>query len=337
MNETTENAVPAAGKWRLELLLGALVLALPALCVRLVGMMGQYQAPAVSQVQRQQTIVVPVPARPGGIYARSRHGYVLVAGTSQVPSCYADPELIGEKNLTESAIQIAPSLNSSPVDLQNMLVLRQDRRFVWLKRELTGQEAANVTAMRVPGIGITHEWRRDYPLGQIGSCVVGFRTKDGKGGEGMELFAEKYINGQDGLRAFVADARRRPIWPIEEQSTRPRDGANVYLCLDSVIQEQLQTAVNAVNEQYKAKWAVGVVADPNTGEILAMYSTPSYDPNEYSTTPAANRTNKVIVNPYEPGSALKPVFAAVAVDMGMATWQTQINCENGVYLAPRGG
>ncbi|MGB2820011.1 MAG: penicillin-binding protein 2, partial [Phycisphaerae bacterium] len=170
-----------------------------------------------------------------------------------------------------------------------------------------------------------------------GATVVGFRLHDGAGGGGLELSLDRHLRAADGRRVILADAFRRPIWPVAEQSRPPRDGCSVFLCLDAVIQDVLQNAVAASVQEFDAKWGTGVVVDPRTGEVLAMCSVPSFDPGRFQHAAAGSRTNRAVCVPFEPGSALKPVFAAAAVDAALVTYQTQVYCENGSYRAHRGG
>ena len=117
----------------------------------------------------------------------------------------------------------------------------------------------------------------------------------------------------------------------------PRDGRHVFLSIDTGIQGFLEEAVGQAIEKYHAKWGVGILVNPQSGQVLAMCSLPSFNPNEYSRAEQDAVTNKALSVPYEPGSALKPVFAAAAVDAGVMTYDTPIFCENGLYVAPRGG
>jgi cell division protein FtsI/penicillin-binding protein 2 len=134
-----------------------------------------------------------------------------------------------------------------------------------------------------------------------------------------------------------ADARRRAIWPVDEESRPPKDGGHVFLTLDATIQGYLDKAVRSAFETHKGKWATGIVIDPNTGTILAMCSYPNFDPNTFNTSSPDSRLCRAIAVPYEPGSAMKGVFAAAVVDAGLMTFDTKIDCMNGSYSAPNGG
>ena len=322
---------------RLNLLFGLLALGAVALCVRLALLVGVDPADAAARARRQQRMVVPLPGRPGGIFVRTRRSYVPAAISRQVPSCFVDPFLLRDDEIADVCIALGEVLSVHPVHLQEQIIRRRTKRFLWVRRGMTQAEAEAVLARRLPAVGITHEWCRAYPCGPLAATVVGFRQRDGVGAGGLELSFDRQLTAADGRRVILADARRRPIWPVAEESRCPADGSNVFLCLDAVIQEALQQAVNESVEQFDAQWGAGVVLDPRTGDVLAMCSAPSYDPADYQHATAARRTNRAICTPYEPGSALKPIYAAAAVEAGLVGYQTQVFCENGVYHAPRGG
>jgi len=323
--------------WRFNLVFALLLLALAGLAVRLGWLMHTAPADVRGQVQLQHKRTIPIPGRPGSIFARSLGGPVLLAGSRQAPGCFVDPALVDDERIGDVAIRAGQALNLDPFDVQAELLRRRKDRFVWLKRRITPREAEAVGALGLDAIGIMHEWQRKYPCGPLAGTVVGFRTRDGRPGHGVELAAANWLAASDGRRVCIVDSARRPIWPVIEQSTQPRDGRNVFLCIDAVIQGYLQDAVAGAVEQYEAKWGVGVVVDPQTGEVLAMCSVPTFDPNRFNETSAEARTNRAVSMPYEPGSALKPIFAAAAVDEGVVTYQTRIDCGNGTYYARKGG
>ena len=328
---------PPDGKWRCEILFGLLLLAVVGLCVRLSLLVARGPADAPQLALTQQRMVVPLPARPGGIYARSGDSYVPLALSKQVPSCYADPSLLRDDELADTAIGVADVLGLDPRDVLHELVTRRRKRFAWLGRQISLAQAEAIRSLGMPAVGIIHEWRREYPSGTLAATVIGFRRRDGEPGGGLELSQQKYLGAQDGRRVMLADARRRPIHPLPDDSRPPRDGDNVFLCLDAVIQGFLQEAVAESVERFDAQWGTGIVVDPHTGEVLAMCSVPTFDPNAYNTTPADSMTNRAITMPFEPGSAFKPIIAAAAVDAGVVTYDTKIFCENGVYRARRHG
>ncbi|HHH76689.1 MAG TPA: penicillin-binding protein 2 [Phycisphaerae bacterium] len=135
----------------------------------------------------------------------------------------------------------------------------------------------------------------------------------------------------------MADSRRRPIWRVPHECSDLKDGGDVYLCLDAVIQGFLEEAVASAVAKFGAEWGTGMVVDPNTGRVLAMCSNPHFDPNTYWQADASTMTNRAISCPVEPGSIFKPIIAAAAVEAGLVNFETKIFCEHGRYYAHRGG
>ncbi len=326
-----------SGTWRYNLVFGLLMLVVPLLCVRVGFSMRTHRAHALRVAERQQRIERPVPGRAGSIYARAGRGYVPLAVSRQVPSCFADPLLLKDKEIWCVASRLARVLESNVLNIGQKLLSRRNRRFVWLKRNVTSTEAAAVRSLKVAAIGIQYEWRREYPSAKLARTVVGFRLRDERGGGGLELTLHRSLAARDGKRVSLTDASRRAIWEITQSSFPPSDGCHVFLTLDAVIQQFLQDAIDQSVVRFDAEWATGIVVDPSNGKVLAMCSIPTFDPSRFNEVSPDDRTNLAISTPFEPGSAFKPIIAAAAVESGVVTYDTQIDCENGVYRARRGG
>ena len=308
-------------------------------------------AQIVKQTKRAKSaeeIWKKVPARPGSVYVSNRHSYTLAATSRLVPSCFVDPSLLSVEELKKVSRQLAAILDEYPTgpacesyireiftNLKNRK--KQGSRFTWVKREISREQSQAIRGLKNRAIGIQKEWRREYPNGNFAGPVLGFRRKDNKPGAGVEYSLDRLIKATAGKRVMKSDARRRPIYGVTEKTIRPEDGHNVYLTLDATIQKYLQAAVCESVEKFDAQWGVGIIMDPKTGDILAMVSAPTFDPNKYNKTPLKKMDNRCISCAYEPGSIFKPLFAASAVSEGLMTYKTKINCEGGVYHARRGG
>ncbi len=312
-------------------------LALIVLLGRVAWILHTRSAGASETARRQQRVVVKLPARPGNIFARARGRYALLAGSKQSPYCYADPSIIPDDQLASVATKSALAVGMDPAQALALLHSRRFARFVVLKRELSDEQAGAVRELGLRAVGVDYDWQRVYPADELAASVLGYRRRDGQAGAGLELSMDRCLAAADGRRVLLADARRRPIWPVSAESSPPADGKHVFLSIDTAIQGFLERAVGESVEKFDAKWGVGIVVNPRTGQVLAMCSTPPFNPNRYNTYGQDCVTNKAICAPYEPGSAMKPVFAAAAVQAGAATYQTEIFCENGAYHARRGG
>jgi cell division protein FtsI (penicillin-binding protein 3) len=326
------------GTLRYDLIFGLLILTVAGLCVRMAWLVRDGQAKALPLAERQHRMEIPLPARPGNIFARVGKRYTLLAGSKQVPYCYIDPAMIKDEQIEEVSRKVAKVLDMKASEVQELIYARRDTSFCVVKADLSEAQVQAVRAMRSRPIQVKFAWQREYPSADLAATVIGFRQRtDGTPGAGLEMTQNKYLASEEGLSVFLGDAQRRPIWEVPEESRLPRDGQHVFLCIDAAVQGFLQDALKESVDKYRAKWGSGIVVNPQTGQILAMSAYPTFDPGQYSASPPENVTNKTICVPYEPGSALKPVYAAAAVDAGVATFETMINCEGGVYNAPRGG
>jgi len=333
-----ENQTDAAGESRrCDVVFGLLLAAIVALCAWLLVLMRTVGPKAVSRACRQQQMAIPLPGRPGAIFARSGRRYVPLAISRQVPSCYADPFLLKDSQLAEVPIAVGEALGIDPRRVQSELLRCRKKRFAWIERQIGPSQAQAISRLGLRAVRIAYEWRREYPNDDLAATVIGFRRIDGVAGAGLELTQNRYLAAKDGRRVVVADAARRAIWPLPAASRLPVDGANVFLTLDAVVQSYLQEAVSASVAKFSAEWGTGVVVDPQTGRVLAMCSVPSFDPNDYGAADPANITNRAVSVPFEPGSVFKPIIAAGAVEADVVDYQTRVFCENGIYHAHRGG
>lgn len=324
-------------KWRFHLLFGLLAAAMLAMAGRVAYLQFWHGGDLAGRAERQQRRVIVLPARPGNIFGRTRGGYVLMAGSRQVPSCYADPVLLGEDGLAPAAKAVADAVGGSEQQLHQMMLARRQRRFVYLLRDMPAAHAEAVGKLKIRGVRMMHEWRRHYPDGCLAAHVIGFRRIDGVAGAGIELQADRWLTARDGVKVVRIDAARFGRYAYVERYQPPVDGSHVVLTLDVVVQGFLERALIQAAERYSAVAAWGVVMDPNTGEILAIGSAPTFDPNRYSEALPEQRRNRAIVDPYEPGSSFKPFVAVGAVQLQKATIDTKFFCHNGLYRAYRGG
>ena len=321
-------------------------LGLIALGVRLFIFQQSCQAEKAAQALAQQQRTVILPARRGTIFANSHSMRVALASSRQVPSCFADPSIIRDEEFQPISDALAPVLGMKPQDIFARLTANRHDKFVWLARRLDDKVAQKVVQtmqeMRLPGrnevpcVGIQSEWRRYYPNGSLAAHVVGFAGapsagEDAKGLEGMELNCDEILRAIDGKRVLLVDAGRRAYGSQPEEYIAPQDGNHVQLTIDAVIQGFLEEALEARVEFCRAESGVGVVMNPQTGEILALANVPTYDLNNFSKADMESRRNRAITDPYEPGSAFKPFIAVQALAKGAVRMGEVIDCHQGAY------
>lgn len=334
-------------------LFGLLAVGLAALLVRLLMFQSRCQGDMIKLAEKQQRITYDIPGRRGDIYARSYSMPVLLAGSRQAPGVFADPMFIapdpaegGQGNVHDALVQVAASAAEAlhlPID-QVLGDLEEGRRakrhFIWLARDVDDQTVKRIKALRLRGVNVKDEWRREYPNGTLAAHVVGFASRDSNGlesgGEGMELYADGYLRAEDGHNIVWGDAARRAIWDAPDGYLAPKDGHHVQLTIDVIIQQKLEEKLAEAVAKFKAESGIGVVVDVRNGEILALANVPTFDLNAYGKARPEELRNRAIVDPYEPGSVFKPFVASAAMAMGKVRLGEEIFCNNGAYVCRPG-
>ena len=252
----------------------------------------------------------------------------MVAASNKIQTIFADPLIIKEPE--NVSVRLASIVNMDAIEIYKLITESQNRRYAKIKTGATQQQCN--AADEIYGIGIESDWRRHYPTGRLAAHTVGFTSIDNQGLEGIELQYDKELAGSPGQNVFFADASsiRRPV-RLKGSSWYSVDGNGIILTIDAAIQQFARTELLKQYESYECRSAVAIVAEPQTGAVLAMVSLPDFEPNNIRFTEANSIRNRVITDAFEPGSLLKPIAAAIAVDDGVVGLEEKIFCENGNY------
>ncbi len=302
----------------------------------LVGRLAQLHLTSGDDFERlakqQRIFRETVPARPGEIV--DRHGHVFATSVC-VRSVYVVPKQI--RDAWHVAQQLGEALGISPDQLFERIASHPERRFLWVKRRISDAEADRIRQLKLPAgvCGFRDEFRRHYPQGATAAQVIGLRDIDGRGRGGVEQSLDNLLSGQDGTRELVQDARGQIIEVRDDSATPPRHGQTVVLTLDAVIQVYAERALDSVVAQWKPQSACAIVLDPKTGDILAMASRPTFDPNHAEAAAAEAWKNRSIADMYEPGSTFKPFVVAWGLSQGCVRHDEVFHCENGEYKMGR--
>lgn len=277
------------------------------------------------RAERQHVATWTVPAQRGDIL--DCQGRVL-AGSIRRPSVFMDPAMIADP--AEAARCIAPLLGLKPTDLEKLIWDRRERRFVWVKRDLSNEELTEFNLVRrenkIQGFGVQYESKRVYPYGRMAAQVLGFVGAEGKGMAGIELAYESVLAGMDGKRTSTVDARRRRVRSPGDMYDPPVDGASVVLTIDAHLQQRAEYHLKNAFDEFKPEWAIAVALDPRSGEVLSLATLPDFDPakpipDNLSPKQQAEALelirNRVISDAYEPGSIFKPFIAGGALGGGL--------------------
>jgi len=306
---------------RMEIIIGSMTLGLVMLLVRAVDLHilqgSDLKEHASKQHFRQYDVVAPR----GVIY--DRHGRVL-SKSIEVPSIAALVSEVPEKDL----LKLAEALEIPLSKLQRKIKHRQG--FTWLARQVSPAIAEQVAKLEIPGVRQESEWRRYHPLGPETGHILGFVGIDGHGLEGIERTMDQQLQGQAGVRLVQRDARGHSL-PGGVWLQPPNIGNSLSLTIDSNIQSIAYAALSEGIRKQQAKSGSVVVINPHNGDILAMASWPSFNPNNFSRYKPAQWRNRAITDIFEPGSTMKPFTVATALES--KEWQPEslIFCEQGSF------
>ena len=253
-----------------------------------------------------------------------------IAISTPVESIWMHPATILKQEKEYSYKKLSTLLGMTREELINRAEKRKARQFVYLKRHLSPQVAKEILALEVPGINSEREYKRYYPSGPVMGHVLGFTNIDNEGQEGLELAYDKALKGQAGSTQVLRDKVGHVVEYVE-QLARVRHGDDITLSLDARIQYLAYRHLQAAVKRHDATSASLVALDAKTGEILSMISMPDFNPNDRADLKSAHFRNRSITDSYEPGSTVKPITIAMAMDAGVVDADTIIDTEEGFY------
>jgi len=245
-----------------------------------------------------------------------------------VDSLYADPNSIKDNDKEQIIRQLSNILNLSQDYLRDRL--SRKKSFVWLARKITPEQTEAVKRLNIKGLGFLRESKRSYSNSYLAAQIIGFAGLDNTGLEGIELYLDKYLRGEPGWAIFLRDARQKKL-DIWEKMVLPKDGDDIILTIDQVVQYIAERELDKAFKTFHAKGASIIVMDPHTGRILALANRPTYDLNEHGNVNKDEKRNRAICDLFEPGSVFKIVTASAALEEGRVSEEDKFFCENGSY------
>ncbi|MFN3165889.1 MAG: peptidoglycan D,D-transpeptidase FtsI family protein [Phycisphaeraceae bacterium] len=289
-----------------------------ALTVTLLGLLGRvYQLQAypdqqIVALQDSQVGTAELAAMRGGMVDRT--GRVLAA-TRVGHRLFCDPLFIEDRTIF--AETIAYSLGYNPVEIDKKLSGRSHLRYVLLDDRMDDEQVEKFKALDLPGVYIEPTVVRDYPQGSLAGTLIGFVGRDGDGLEGLERHWEDRLHAKPGKYEFMRDFKRRRMWVQGEGYVPFEDGENVRLSIDAYIQRVAEEQLAATIKQFNADSGQIIVMQPNTGEILAIATFPSYSPASFQDVNDEQRRNRPVTDVFEPGSIFKPFVWAALTEKGV--------------------
>jgi cell division protein FtsI (penicillin-binding protein 3) len=257
-----------------------------------------------------------------------------LARTIDTTSVFIAPDEF-EKNEDQAIEEIGctAGILSSVLNLDRSTLLNQileakesGRRFLWIARRITPDQAQMLEKMDLAGLHTRKEPKRFYPNGSLAANVLGYVGLDGNGLAGIEQVYNQKIIGEPGKLFIEKDSRGRGY---ESTEIPGRPGQTVILTIDQSIQYQAEVALTTAIQESRAKAGTAIVLDPHSGEILALANSPTFDPNDVGAAAPAARANWALQNIYEPGSTFKIVAFSAAIEKKLAKPDDHIDCQMG--------
>ncbi len=257
-----------------------------------------------------------------------RHGKIL-ARSLPVPSVFfmtSDEELVAQQFARVKSLKRI--LDLSAKELAGIKArIESDDPFIFIKRRIKQEQADAIAQLNLNGVHFQEENKRFYPSGTLAAHVLGGVGVDDQGLAGIELKYNAWLAGLKGRSLILKDAnQRRYDLEVLEEST---PGKDLILTIDEPIQYIAERELERAVREHAAGWGTVTISHPRSGEILAMASWPTYDPNDYPPSPFERSRNRAIQQNFEPGSMFKIVTATAALETGVVGFEDTIDCSEG--------
>ena len=315
--------------WRFWFIVSVLAIAGCALIYRTVQIQVDDQEFLITQGDARTIRYEKIDAHRGMI--TDRFGEPLAVSTP-VETVWANPQELSLN--TQQLKGLAKALGVSESWLEKRVSQNKAREFIYLKRKISPSHSARVLSLNLPGVYSRREYKRFYPSGEVVSHVVGFTNVDEMGQEGVELAFEEWLTGHPGKKRVLKDRRGSVIKDLDLiRDAQP--GKPLSLSLDMRLQYLAYRELKAAVTTHKAKAGSMVILDVATGEVLAMVNQPSYNPNNRKKLATSALRNRAITDVFEPGSTVKPITIAAALETDKYKPTTKIDTTPGYYQVGR--
>ena len=264
--------------------------------------------------------------RNGSLLAESTPVYSIMADAALVS--FKDKDPILQVKLSKQKQQLAHLLKLSTKELDKNLKDRHKRN-ISLRRHISPDTKIKILGLKIKGISANKVYKRFYPENGPVAHVVGFTGSDGVGQEGIEMLMNKILAGEKGKIINRIDKNRRVIGEVQ-QIKLPKDGEDIRLTIDLRLQNEAYIALRKAVEKHEAVSGSAVLLDAKNGEVLAMTNYPSFNPNGYNKVGDFIK-NRAVTDVFEPGSTIKPISLATALERKVVTINTLSDTGKGAY------
>lgn len=312
---------PMPRRWRSYVVLGVFVVFAVGLAGRAFFLQVLNQDFLIHQGQIRHVRTIEVPAMRGAIVDRNGEPLALSAPTKTI---WAVPDEL--LDAPEKIAPLAQALGQSPEHIRQQLRDYSDHQFMYLARQLSPARAQKVAAVDAPGVFQQREFKRYYPAGEAAAQVVGLVNIDGQGQLGMELYKHKFLDGKPGGRRVIKDRRGRVVEDLE-QFVPPEPGHRLRLTINLRLQYLAYSEIKEAVLKNDAASGMVVILDPDNGQLLAVASYPSFNPNNRATITPKRMRARAIINIFEPGSSIKPLLLSQALDSKQFSVNSRIHTD----------
>ncbi|QYJ85810.1 peptidoglycan glycosyltransferase FtsI [Shewanella mesophila] len=246
-----------------------------------------------------------------------RNGEMLAVSVP-VKAVYADPKVVHDKDGFADMRRwqaLADVLHEPKDDILERVQSNPKKRFTYLKRQVTPAVAEYIKQLKLPGVYLKSESRRYYPTSEITAQLVGLTNIDDIGIEGIENTYNNWLTGTP-TKQKVRKSRDGHVVERLDTVQTGENSNDLVLSIDQRIQQLAYREIKRATEINQATSASIVVLDVHTGEVLAMANTPSYNPNSRDNLQSYRMRNRALTDAYEPGSTIKPLVVAAALEAG---------------------
>ncbi len=307
--------------WRRLSVLVAFVALVVVLAGRALDMQVLHSAFFEQQGEARQLRHVTIPANRGDII--DRNGEPLAISTP-VNSIWLNPQEFSAP--PEKLKKLGQLLSIDSSRLKKKISAYQDREFIYLKRHVSPELASKVLALKIEGIALQDEYRRYYPAGEVAAHIIGFADIDDNGQEGVELAFNEWLKGEPGRKQVIRDRFGRAVDDVKRISSS-EPGKPIRLSVDKRLQYLTYRTLKAAVLKHNAVAGSAVVLDVDSGEVLAIANQPSFNVNDRSQMNPGSTRNRAVTDVFEPGSTMKPLTVAAALESGR--WRDYYKVETG--------
>lgn len=314
--------------WRSKLLVIGLALMFVAMIARAAYVQVFDNAFFKHQGESRFVRTVQLQANRGRIFDRNG---LLLASSVVAPDIWAAPS---DVDAGPEQLEALAKLLDMPLDKLQQRLADKSKQFVWLKRHVDAPVAQQVADLKLAGVHQDKSYKRKYPEGESMAQLIGFTDVENQGLDGIELAMDERLAGHAGTRRVIRDRLGRVVEQLGEE-VPPIDGQDVHLAIDVKVQSYAYQKLRDIVQTHGAQFGSVVVLDAKTGEVLSLANYPSYVPGNRSNLKGPQLRNLAVTDAFEPGSTMKPITAAIALDAGKVEPDTKVETAPGSYRLGR--